>query len=101
MGKAMKNIVVPFTLAAFIGLSACASQLGAYDPYVDAVTVPTEGRVIASVSQDAGLSLAAGTSPGTEGGFFYDWGKRDVEQRIQAAQQQQRYLRQQQARTAP
>src|SRR5262245_53564501 len=97
----MKHVAVCFALAAGLGLSACTSQLGAYDPYVDAVTTPTGGRIIASVTQDAGLSLAAGTSPGTEGGFFYDWPKRDAEQRIQAAQRQERFLQQQQAGAGP
>ena len=96
----MRNLAVPFVLAAALGLSACAYQLEAYDTYVDGVTVPTEGRTIASVSQDAGLSLAAGASPGTENSFFYDWRRRDTEQRIQAAQREERYL-QRQARTAP
>ena len=97
----MRNVAVCFALAAGLGLSACASQLGAYDPYVDAVTTPTDGRILSSVSQDAGLSLAAGTGPGTESGFFYDWTKRDAEQRIQAAQHQERYQRQQQAGAEP
>src|SRR4029079_15344864 len=98
--KAMRNVAVLFALAAACGISACA-QLEAYDPYVDAVTVPAGARVIASVSQDAGLSLAAGASPGTEGGFFYDWPRRDTEQRSQAAQQQERYLQQRQAGAVP
>ena len=96
----MRNLAVSSALLVVFGLSACA-QLEAYDPYVDAVTVPAGGRIISSVSQDAGLSLAAGASPGTEGGFFYDWPKRDTEQRIQAAQQEERYRRQQQARAVP
>jgi hypothetical protein len=86
----MKNLAVPFVLAAALAASACA-QLEAYDPYVDAVTVPFGGRMVASVSQDAGLSLAAGAAPGTENGFFYDWRRRDTEQRIQAAQREERY----------
>jgi hypothetical protein len=85
----MKNRAVPFVLAAALGVSACA-QLEAYDPYVDAVTVPAGGRTVASVSQDAGLSLAAGAAPGTENSFFYDWRRRDTEQRIQAAQREER-----------
>jgi len=95
----MRNVAVLFALAAACGISACA-QLDAYDPYVDAVTVPAGARTISSVSKDAGLILAAGASPGTEGGFFYDWRRRDAEQRIQAAQRQERVL-QQQARTVP
>jgi len=91
----MRNLVAPFVLAAALGTSACAYQLDAYDTYVDGVTVPTYGRTIASVSQDAGLSIAAGTSPGTEGGFFYDWRRRDAEQLIQQAQRRERILQQQ------
>ena len=90
----MRNFAVPFVLAAALGASACA-QLEASDPYVDAVTVPAGGRTIASVSQDAGRSLAAGAAPGTENGFFYDWRRRDSEQRIQAAQRQELYLQRQ------
>jgi hypothetical protein len=97
----MRPIAIPFACVAVLSLSACAG-LDLYDPYVDAVTTPVgDSRAIASVSQDAGLSLAAGTSPGTEGGFFYDWRKRDAEQRIQAAQRDERYQRQQQAVAAP
>ena len=97
----MRPVAIPFVCIAVLGLSACA-ELDLYDPYVDAVTTPVaDGRAIASVSQDAGLSLAAGTSPGTEGGFFYDWRKRDAEQRIQAAQREERYQRQQQAGAVP
>ena len=95
----MKNRAVPFVLAAALGASACA-QLEAYDPYVDAVTVPAGGRTVASVSQDAGLSLAAGAAPGTENSFFYDWRRRDAEQRIQAAQREER-SQQRQAGTVP
>ena len=97
----MRNLAVPFVLAAVLGLSACAYQLEAYDPYVDAVTVPTGNRTIASVSQDAGLSLAAGAAPGTENGFFYDWRRRDAEQRIQAAQREERVLQRQAAGAVP
>ena len=101
MGKAMRNLAVPFVLAGALGLSACAYQFEAYDPYADAVTVPTGNRTIASVSQDAGLSLAAGAAPGTENGFFYDWRRRDVEQRIQAAQREERILQRQAAGAVP
>jgi hypothetical protein len=96
----MKNIAVPFVLAAALGISACA-ELEVSDPYVDAVTVPVGGRTIASVSQDAGLNLAAGAAPGTANGFFYDWRRRDAEQRIQAAQREERYQRQQAAGAVP
>jgi hypothetical protein len=96
----MRNLAVLFVLAAALGISACA-ELEAYDPYVDAVTVPAGGRTIASVSQDAGLSLAAGAAPGTENSFFYDWRRREAEQRIQAAQREERYLRQQAAGAVP
>lgn len=96
----MRNLAVAFVIAVALGTAACA-QLGAYDPYVDAVTVPTGGRMIASVSQDAGLSLAAGAAPGTENGFFYDWRRRDAEQRIQAAQREELYLQRQAAGAAP
>ena len=96
----MRNLAVPVVLAAALGLSACAYQLHAYDTYVDGLTVPTQGRTVASVSQDAGLSLAAGAAPGTENSFFYDWRRRDTEQRIQAAQRQELYL-QRQAGAAP
>jgi hypothetical protein len=90
----MRNVALP-VLAAALALSACA-ELDLYDPYVDAVTTPADGgRAVASVSQDAGLSLAVGASPGTEGGFFYDWSRRNAEQRIQAAQREERILRQQ------
>ena len=91
----MRNLAVPVVLAAALGLSACAYQLHAYDTYVDGLTVPTQGRTVASVSQDAGLSLAAGAAPGTENSFFYDWRRREVEQRIQAAQRRERQLQQQ------
>lgn len=97
----MRNVAVPFVLAAALAVSACTYQFEAYDPYIDAVTVPTGGRIIASVSQDAGLSLAAGAAPGTENGFFYDWGRRDAEQRIQAAQRQERNQQRQAAGSAP
>lgn len=96
----MRHPAVPFMLAAALGISACA-ELEAYDPYVDAVTVPAGGRTVASVSQDAGLSLAAGAAPGTENSFFYDWRRRDAEQRIQAAQREERYLQQRAADTVP
>jgi hypothetical protein len=89
----MRNLATLFVLAA-LGLSACA-ELDVYDPYVDAVTTPADGRTIASVSQDAGLSLAAGAAPGTENGFFYDWRRRDAEQRIQAAQREEQLLQRQ------
>jgi len=85
----MRTIAVPLALAAALCTSACAYQL---DAYVEGLTVPTEGRTIASVSQDAGLSLAAGASPGTEGGYFYDWSRRDREQQLQAAARRQRLL---------
>ena len=91
----MRTIAVPLALSAAVITSACATQLDAYDPYIDGVTVPTQGRTIASVSQDAGLSLAAGAAPGTESGFFYDWRRRDAEQFIQAAQRRERLLQQQ------
>ena len=95
---AMRNLAALFVLAA--GLSACAG-LDLYDPYVDAVTTPADGgRAVASVSQDAGLSLALGAAPGTENGFFYDWRRRNVEQRIQQAQREERQL-QRQAGTLP
>lgn len=97
----MKNLAVPFVLAAALAVSACTYQLEAYDPYVDAVTVPTGDRTIASVSQDAGLSLAAGAAPGTENGFFYDWRRRDAEQRIQQAQREQRFQQRQAAGAVP
>ena len=97
----MRDVAVPFALAAALALSACAYQLEAYDPYVDAVTVPAGSRTIASISQDAGLSLAAGAAPGTENGFFYDWPRRDAEQRIQAAQREELYLQQQAAGAVP
>jgi hypothetical protein len=93
----MKNLAAPLALAVALGVSACTYQLEAYDPYLDAVTVPTGNRTIASVSQDAGLSLAAGAAPGTENGFFYDWRRRDAEQRIQQAQREQLYQRRQAA----
>ena len=95
----MRTNAVPFLLAAALSLSACAG-LDFYDPYVDAVTTPVEGRAVASVSQDAGLSLAVGAAPGTEGGFFYDWRRRDSEQRIQQAQREERYLQRQAAGAA-
>ena len=97
----MKNLAVPFVLAAALAVSACTYQLEAYDPYVDAVTVPTGDRTIASVSQDAGLSLAAGAAPGTENSFFYDWRRRDAEQRIQQAQREQRFQQRQAAGAVP
>jgi hypothetical protein len=88
----MRTIVVPLTLAVALCTSACSYI---YDTSGDTLSVPTEGRTIASVSQDAGLNLAAGIAPGTEGGFFYDWNRRDTEQRIQAAQRRERQLQQQ------
>jgi len=97
----MRNLAVSFALAAALALSACADQFEAYDPYIDAVTVPTGNRTIASVSQDAGLSLAAGAAPGTENSFFYDWRRRDAEQRIQAAQREELYLQRQAAGAVP
>ena len=91
----MRNLAAPSVVLAALVLSACAG-LDLYDPYVDAVT--TDGRMIASVSQDAGLSLAVGAAPGTESGFFYDWSRRDAEQRIQQAQREERILQQQAGR---
>ena len=96
----MRTPAATFVLAGALAVSACA-ELDRYDPYVDAVTTPTDGRIIASVSQDAGLSLAAGAAPGTENSFFYDWRRRDVEQRIQQAQREERYLQRQAAGAAP
>ena len=92
----MRTNAVPLALAALC-TSACAYV---YDTSGDVLTVPTEGRTIASVSQDAGLSLAAGAAPGTENGFFYNWPRREAEQRIQSAQRRERIL-QLQAGAAP
>jgi hypothetical protein len=88
----MRHIAVLLTLSAALGASACTYDL---NPYAEGVTVPADGRTVASVSQDAGLSLATGAAPGTATGFFYDWPRRNYEQRVQAAQRRERILQQQ------
>jgi hypothetical protein len=93
----MKHTAVPFFLAAAVLTSACSYEP---DTYVETLSVPTVGRTVASVSQDAGLSLTAGAAPGTVAGFFYDWPRRDYEQQVQAAQRRER-LRQVQAGAVP
>lgn len=55
-----------------VSVSACCCEMGSPD-------------AIASVSQDARLSLALGAAPGEEGGIIYDWGKREREERRIAA----------------
>jgi hypothetical protein len=93
----MKYVAVPLVLATTVMTSACAYY---GDGAIEILTVPTEGRTVSSVSQDAGLSLAAGAAPGTVSGYFYDWDRRFIEQEIQAAQRRERIL-QRQAGAAP
>ena len=97
MGEPMKRRTLPLAIAAALSTAACAATSISG---VDDLILETSDRTVASVSQDAGLSLAAGVAPGTEGGFFYDWPRRNYEQQIQSAQLRELAL-ERQARALP
>lgn len=88
----MRKLALLFALGATLGTSACAYGYDIYGEPVGGLTIPVEGRAVASVSQDAGLSLATGAAPGLDGGFFYDWSRRNREQQLQAAARRERLL---------